>query len=343
MRKRGIIMCIGVAVVIIAGISTRNISFQIGNGKTEAIEHARTGKISFDTLENITWDIMIFPWSYDTFIQRLSQPSQTLQIQTYDFTEKRVQSLLKSFLDRWTHIQLIMENKKYQQFVDTFANIQKTFAAYPNFQIQSDEKMGTEYVHSKIDLLDNAFFIKTSNLTHSSLFSNREYMFYSKNSEILKSLKTIFAKDRAGERIERGDIHPNLVICNINCRSVIEKLLSSAKESIIIQTQYINDPALIDILMSKKLKLPEIKILVSNTTASTEMEAYMGDLARKEKKEYLHAKTILIDHKILLLGSMNLSTNSLDKNREIWILLTDPSLIRQFVWQFTKDWNAGGK
>ncbi|MEI7563215.1 MAG: phospholipase D-like domain-containing protein [bacterium] len=98
---------------------------------------------------------------------------------------------------------------------------------------------------------------------------------------------------------------------------MIEKLLGSAKESIIIQTQYINDPSLIDILMNKKLKLPEIKILVSNTTASTEMEAYMGDLARKEKKEYLHAKMILIDHKILLLGSMNLSANSLDKNREI--------------------------
>lgn len=210
-----------------------------------------------------------------------------------------------------------MENKKYQQFVDTFTNIQKTFASYPSFQIQSDEKMGTEYVHSKIDLLDNAFFIKTSNLTHSSLFSNREYMLYSENQEILKSLKTIFSKDRAGERIERGDIHPNLVVCNINCRAVIEKLLTSAKESIMIQTQYINDPALIDILMSKKRKLPEIKILVSNTTASTEMEAYMGNLARKEKKEYLHAKMILIDHKILLLGSMNLSTNSLDKNREI--------------------------
>jgi phosphatidylserine/phosphatidylglycerophosphate/cardiolipin synthase-like enzyme len=98
---------------------------------------------------------------------------------------------------------------------------------------------------------------------------------------------------------------------------VIESLLSSAKESIIIQTQYINDPALIDILMSKKMTLPEIKILVSNTTASTEMESYMQDLARREKKEYLHAKMILIDHKILLLGSMNLSTNSLDKNREI--------------------------
>jgi len=35
------------------------------------------------------------------------------------------------------------------------------------------------------------------------------------------------------------------------------------------------------------------------------------------KKPYLHTKMILIDDEILLLGSMNLSANSLDNNREI--------------------------
>jgi phosphatidylserine/phosphatidylglycerophosphate/cardiolipin synthase-like enzyme len=47
---------------------------------------------------------------------------------------------------------------------------------------------------------------------------------------------------------------------------------------------------------------------------------------------------ILVDKKILLLGSMNLSSTSLDKNREIWILLIDPPLIKQFLSQFEQDW-----
>jgi phosphatidylserine/phosphatidylglycerophosphate/cardiolipin synthase-like enzyme len=50
---------------------------------------------------------------------------------------------------------------------------------------------------------------------------------------------------------------------------------------------------------------------------------------------------ILIDHKLLLLGSMNLSANSLDKNREVWILLTDPAIISSFTSQFTKDRKTG--
>lgn len=56
------------------------------------------------------------------------------------------------------------------------------------------------------------------------------------------------------------------------------------------------------------------------------------------KKPYVHTKMILIDKKILLLGSMNLSANSLDNNREIWILLLDPKLIEQFLSEFRADW-----
>ncbi|MDR2416330.1 MAG: phospholipase D-like domain-containing protein [Candidatus Peribacteria bacterium] len=40
-------------------------------------------------------------------------------------------------------------------------------------------------------------------------------------------------------------------------------------------------------------------------------------MARKLKTRYNHTKMILVDRKYLLLGSMNLSDNSLDNNREI--------------------------
>ena len=113
------------------------------------------------------------------------------------------------------------------------------------------------------------------------------------------------------------DIHPNLLICNINCRGVIEQLLNSAKESIIIQTQYITDDALRTILKSKKTLL-EFKLLVADTDDNDELIRYFGNqYARKFKQYYNHTKMILIDHKTLLLGSMNLSATSLDKNREI--------------------------
>lgn len=56
---------------------------------------------------------------------------------------------------------------------------------------------------------------------------------------------------------------------------------------------------------------------------------------------YLHTKNILVDGSILIHGSMNLSQNSLDNNREIGIMIDDPDVIDTFARQFEKDWNAG--
>lgn len=177
--------------------------------------------------------------------------------------------------------------------------------------------MGTEYMHAKVNLIDSGFIIQTANLTHSAFAKNREHFFESYDVDVWKSLKTIFEKDWQGEKITLKDIHPNLVICNINCRGVIEYLLSSAQESIVIQTQYIVDDAIRNILREKKT-LPEFKILVSDTDTTNDFVHVFGpDYARKYATHYNHTKMIVIDRKILLLGSMNLSANSLDNNREI--------------------------
>lgn len=177
--------------------------------------------------------------------------------------------------------------------------------------------MGTEYTHAKVNLIDSGFIIQTANLTQSSFAKNREHFFQSYDTGVRTSLHTIFQKDWEGDKITLQDIHPNLVVCNINCRGVIEYLLTSAQSSIIIQTQYITDDALRTIL-DQQQNLPEFKLLVADTDDNTDLVKIFGtEKARKLKQYYNHTKMILIDHKILLLGSMNLSATSLDKNREI--------------------------
>jgi phosphatidylserine/phosphatidylglycerophosphate/cardiolipin synthase-like enzyme len=132
----------------------------------------------------------------------------------------------------------------------------------------------------------------------------------------LTSLQAIFDKDRQGEKIHLSDIHPNLVICNINCRTVIEQILRDAKESIIIQTQYITDSNIMNILNSKTSL--DKRIIVADTESNLPLiRDLKTGMVKRLKKYYNHTKMILVDKKILLLGSMNLSSTSLDKNREI--------------------------
>ena len=245
---------------------------------------------------------------------------------------------MKWLLEKWVIINLIMENNKYQQYQNTWQQIEEYFSDYPRFQIRSDEQMWTLYTHSKIAIIDSWFWIQTANLTHSSFVANREHFFYSENTGVWNSLNTIFDKDWNWEEILFDDIHPNLIVCNINCRESIECLLSSAEKSILIQTQYILDENILDILKEKSDKLKDMRFIVSDTDSNDFLIDYFGPwVARKFSKYYNHTKMILVDDEILLLWSMNLSDTSLDKNREIWILIIDKNIISEYKKLFEND------
>ena len=294
---------------------------------------------NLDNLENVTWTLYYSPVnSRNAFSKSLSSAEDTVKIQTYEFTKKEIKQIVKWLLENWVIVELIMENNKYQQYQNTWRQIEEYFSDYPRFEIRSDEQMWTLYTHSKIALIDSWFWIQTANLTHSSFVANREHFFYSENIGVRNSLNNIFDNDWKGESIKLDDIHPNLVVCNINCRAVIENLLSNAKKSIYIQTQYILDESILEILKEEYDELDDMKFIVSDTDSNDFLVDYFGPwVARKFSKYYNHTKMILIDDEKLLLGSMNLSDTSLDKNREIWIILIDTWIISEFKELFEND------
>lgn len=268
--------------------------------------------------EQITGQIFISPNPelLEIYQESLAQ-SQKIQIQTYEFTQKDLKTQLKSLAQFGNPIHILIENQKFQQFQNTFKILTEEFADTPSIRVRSDQHLPTTYLHSKITLLDDAFWLQTANLTQSSFFSNREHFFYSQHPGVLESLRTIFEKDREGIPLKLSDLHPNLLVCNLNCRAGIQDLLQSAKNSITIQTQYITDPQLFEILQAKDIEV-QLQIILTHNTDNQKILNYFGaEKVKLSKKPYIHTKMILIDDEILLLGSMNLSANSLDNNREI--------------------------
>lgn len=301
--------------MIILGIVLGDVQIQRGTTSLQASKKSIHTQLS--KLQNISWSFFRSPGeSLDKELASFSSSKQTVDLRTYEFTHKQFKSTLENLAKNGVKIRIIVEDKKYQQYQNTLKVLSQYFSWYKNIQLKSDKQMGTEYTHAKVNLIDSGYIIQTANLTNSSFAKNREHFFQSTDTWVRMSLHTIFEKDRWWTKITMKDIHPNLVVCNINCRGVIEALISSAKESIIIQTQYIMDDALRTLLKSKKA-LPEFKLLVADTDNNDELIRYFGnEQARKFKKHYNHTKMILIDHTTLLLGSMNLSATSLDNNKK---------------------------
>ena len=293
-----------------------------------------------DRLKVIQWTIFQGPSNklYTEYWKFLDWTDEYLKLETYDLTNKFFKASFQNLSNRWIPVQIILENNKYQEYQNTFNQLQDYFSWDENVELRSDEQMWTTYVHAKVILNEDSFWIQTANFTKSSFESNREYFFHGEDEEFRDSLEKLIDADWVWDDLFTLDIHPNLVVCPLNCRDVIENLLKNAKESVIIQTQYIVDDEILDVL-SKKSNEVEVKIIVADSDDNYDLVSLFWPwVVRTLRSHYNHTKMILIDEKYLLLGSMNLSSNSLNKNREIWIILMDPWHISEFEKRFNQDW-----
>lgn len=315
------------------------VHFQIGKDLPKTLQTATFQDIQtqFSWIQNITWTLLNGPLNPSEFLlyqKFFSKPSSKFSIRIYQITYDKIKSLLNTIASS-APLHMILEDQQFMQIKNKNSN--ESWRKNPNISIISDKKIGTKYVHAKTIVGDHHAIIQTANFSYTSYFKNTEHFFLTTNQDIVKNLQLLFEKDWKAERITPQDIHPNIVFCNINCRGVIEYLLKSAKTSITIQTQYITDPTLQNILIDQ---FPlDLKIIVANTESNDRIEKLLGkNIVKRQKKSYIHDKSILIDNKILLVGSMNLSANSLDNNREIGILLIDPLLIQTFKSGFESNW-----
>ena len=293
----------------------------------------------YGKLRSISWTIFKGPSIklYDEYWKFFDSTDEYLKVQTYDLTNQFFKTWLQNLSNRSIPIQIIIENNKFQQYQDSYWELVDYFSWNKSIHIGNDEQMWTTYVHSKFMLNEDSFWIQTANLTKSSIESSREYFFHWEDEELHNSLELLFDADWGGNSISTLELHPNLVVCPLNCREIIEWLLKNAKHSIVIQTQYILDDEIINILR-EKVKEIELSIILSDRDENYELAWEFGpEIVKIYKKNYNHTKTMLIDGKYLLIWSMNLSSNSLDKNREVWIILIDNPQIKQFKEQFDKD------
>jgi len=290
--------------------------------------------VSYETTQNlrqqITWELLISPQK-DLVFERQSyfEDSPYFFGRIYDITNKETKKFLNdrtpTFNGTSKKVNIILEDKKYQQYGNDFKKTTQEISGN-NIQFQNDKKLWVNYTHTKTFFDDTTFVIQTANLTHSSFEKNIEHFFVGHNTWILQSLETMFAADRSWKTIDVDDIHPNLLVCPINCRSGIMHMLRQAKTSIRMYQQYVSDTWIRQSIVSNTDR--DIRILLPDTTTNKDTQDYLWPyIVHLLKKPYIHSKTILIDDTYLLIWSMNMSQNSLDNNREIWIIVTDPLVI----------------
>ena len=133
-----------------------------------------------------------------------------------------------------------------------------------------------------------------------------------------------------------------IVLSPYNSRKAFDSIVDGAKRTLDLYAEEVNDPSIESHLTRSAARHVRVRLITSQTGAGVDALRRGGVSVKILQKPYIHAKAIVSDGSELFVGSENISTTSLDRNREAGLMLTDAGMASQVESTFNSDWESGG-
>lgn len=312
------------------------------NKKIEKQIQTQINNFSFDEIQYLSWitlkntpDLELL----DELTEKIDNAKSRVYVEVYIFTEKRLRKALINAKKRWLDVKVVLEKNIYMAWNlnrETFQDLGKAW-----IEVMYSNPENYSINHIKMMIIDDEVIISTWNYSYSTFKYNREFFIFIKNKELLENFLEIFKNDFSW--IKKNINHSNLVLSPFSSRGKLEYLLKNANKSINIYAHNFSDENIINLLIGKQKEWVDIKIILPDTKKVSSNENEIELLQKNNinlkliDKPEIHAKSILIDWEYLYIWSVNFSQYSMDKNREIWLLIKNEDLIERFLNIFNID------
>ena len=274
-------------------------------------------------------------------LDRIDSAKKEILLEIYLLSDKQIISALEDAKSRGVDVKVMLEQHPFGG--DSLNQKTKKQLDAANIETQWTNASFT-LTHEKAIVIDaQETCILSQNLTASSFTKNREYDVCDTDTADAEEVRTIFIADW-----ERKPFSPpaesNLIDSPDDSRAALTTLMQTTQKTLDIETEDINDKSIVTILSEKaktatvRLIAPTISQVSTNENALRQL-ASAGVQVKTISSPYMHAKMILSDIRKAYTGSINLSTQSLDANRELGIILTQPDILQTLSTSFETDWN----
>lgn len=269
----------------------------------------------------------------------ISKAQKEILIESYLLSSPEIISALKDAKTRGVTVKVILEqtpfaafslNKKTKPELET-ASITVQWG-HPRFV----------FTHEKSFSVDQKVVcILTANLTTAAFLKNREYNICSTNQRDISEFVAIFTAD--WERSSYLATSPNLVVSPDNSRDKLTAFIKSARASLDLEMEVLEDQTILDLLKQKSQTIP-VRVLLPKLEKIAVNKSALAALKNSSvavmilPAPYLHAKLIIVDKVRAYVGSINLTANSLDRNRELGLLISQPNILERLNQTFHLDW-----
>ena len=281
---------------------------------------------------------------YKPVLDALNSARSSIYVEMYLITDKNIINALKNASSRGVDVKVLLEDYSYGNHASFKAVMDSLNSSGASVQVSSP---AFRLTHEKAIVVDRkTALIMTLNQAPTAYTKNREFGLIDYNTTDASEIAKAFEAD--WNRTSPSLSDPNLIWSPTNSRDRIIGLLDSAEKSLEIENEEMQDREVEDRLISAAKRGVNVEIVMSPSTSKPDPNApgldriaKGGVKVRLVKNPYIHAKIIIVDSIKAFIGSENFSPTSLDKNRELGILVDDSGILQVLSSTFNDDWNSG--
>ncbi|SIS84125.1 Phosphatidylserine/phosphatidylglycerophosphate/cardiolipin synthase [Alicyclobacillus vulcanalis] len=272
------------------------------------------------------------PW-----VQAIDSAQKTVDYNVYLLTDERIATALRSAAARGVTVRLILDSHPYD-FPDAVSKELAMFRG-SKVQVKTWSPSANSYDHAKYLVVDGrTAIVGSANATYSALDggSNLEDNVEVRGGTLPAQLDALFQADWSGR--PRPSLSPAIVVSPGSAKALADQVRQPGPVMMAEEELY-NPP---EVMAAMEAKGHELELLLPSSIDSEEQASARvledhGVQVRLLSSPYVHAK-LIVGTEAAFIGSENLSANSLEDNREVGLVVTEPLVRAEAQAWFAQYW-----
>jgi phosphatidylserine/phosphatidylglycerophosphate/cardiolipin synthase-like enzyme len=184
--------------------------------------------------------------------------------------------------------------------------------------------------HGKMMIIDSRILhVYGFNFTGLDIAKSRSFGVISKNQKLVNEATKLFMADF--DRQPYTPANARFVVSPENARERLGRFLGGARKQLLIYDPQVSDDAMLRLIAERIKAGVDVRVI-------GKVESKWNIRSEKYPGRRLHIRAIIRDGKRAFLGSQSLRRLELEKRREVGVIITDTTVIRQMQDTFEKDW-----
>jgi hypothetical protein len=209
------------------------------------------------------------------------------------------------------------------------------------------------YTHQKtITVDDKESYISTGNLDTTYYSTSRDFGVFDTDAKDVAAVEAVFNADFAKTSITPSD-GDDLVWSPTDSQSHLLAVIQGAQRTLDVEQEEFGDTTLVNAMVADAQRGVAVRAVLENQSGAYNSEISQLTAAGGQVKTYtsstgyyIHAKTIIADYGAatakVFQGSENFSSNSLNSNRELGLIISDTGVANGLESAFNADFGSSG-